>query len=269
MKYLDSNGLLYLIQKIKTWLTGKVDKETGKGLSTNDLTDDLKAKYDTAVAKVDDLTETGGAPNVIEIVKVNGSALTPDSNKAVNVVVPTKTSQLTNDDNVVKDASYVHTDNNYTTTEKTKLAGLSNYDDTAIKNQIAQAGKIDTIKVNGTAQTVTNKTVSLTIPTNNNELTNGAGYITGISKSDVTTALGFTPYNATNPSGYQTASQVSSAIEAVVGSAPDALNTLKELADALGNDKNFASTMTTELAKKVNTTDLVAITNDEIDTLCA
>lgn len=297
-------------------INNKVDKETGKGLSTNDLTNDLKAKYDTAVSKVDELTETGGAPNVIEIVKVNGTALTPDSNKAVNVVVPTKTSELTNDDNVVKDANYVHTDNNYTTTEKNKLAGLSNYDDTEIKNQIAQAGKIDVIKVNGTAQTVTNKTVSLTIPTNNNQLENGAGYITGINSSDVTNALGFTPYSATNPNGYQTESQVSgaiteatgsinevltaldgqvqdiegriptnnnqltngagyqtasdvnTAIEAVVGAAPDALNTLKELADALGNDKDFAATMTTELAKKVNDADLIAITNDEIDHIC-
>lgn len=40
------------------------------------------------------------------------------------------------------------------------------------------------------------------IPTNNNQLTNGAGYITGITSSDVTTALGYTPYNATNPNGY-------------------------------------------------------------------
>ena len=29
-----------------------------------------------------------------------------------------------------------------------------------------------------------------------------SGYITGISSSDVTTALGFTPYNSTNPNGY-------------------------------------------------------------------
>jgi len=41
-----------------------------------------------------------------------------------------------------------------------------------------------------------------TIPTNTNQLTNGAGFITGISSGDVTTALGFTPYNATNPSSY-------------------------------------------------------------------
>ena len=40
--------------------------------------------------------------------------------------IPTKISQLTNDSDFVEDASYVHTDNNYTTTEKNKLSGLKN-----------------------------------------------------------------------------------------------------------------------------------------------
>ena len=38
--------------------------------------------------------------------------------------IPTATSDLTNDSNFVSDSDYVHTDNNYTTTEKTKLAGI-------------------------------------------------------------------------------------------------------------------------------------------------
>jgi hypothetical protein len=46
--------------------------------------------------------------------------------------------------------------------------------------------------------------------TNTNQLTNGAGYITGITSGNVTTALGFTPYNATNPNGYVTSSILSS-----------------------------------------------------------
>lgn len=50
--------------------------------------------------------------------------------------IPTKTSDLTNDSNFVVDANYVHTDNNYTTTEKTKLEGLSNYNDTALSNRV-------------------------------------------------------------------------------------------------------------------------------------
>lgn len=43
------------------------------------------------------------------------------------------------------------------------------------------------------------------IPTNTSDLTNDSGYITGITSSDVITALTYTPYNgATNPNGYIT-----------------------------------------------------------------
>lgn len=40
-KYLSENGVLYLVQKLKDIF---VKKEPGKGLSTNDLTDELKEK---------------------------------------------------------------------------------------------------------------------------------------------------------------------------------------------------------------------------------
>lgn len=61
------------------------------------------------------------------------------------------------------------------------------------------------IDINGSVISVDTSVIAKQsdIPTNNNQLTNGAGYITGITGSDVTTALGFTPYNATNPNGYQ------------------------------------------------------------------
>lgn len=74
-----------------------VKKEEGKGLSTNDLTNELKAKYDQAAQKVDSLESAGAEANVIETVKVNGSPLSPDGSKAVNITVPTKVSQITND----------------------------------------------------------------------------------------------------------------------------------------------------------------------------
>lgn len=49
-KYLDSNGLLYLWTKIKTFVTSsvsdKVDKVEGKTLTSNDFTDTLKDKLD-------------------------------------------------------------------------------------------------------------------------------------------------------------------------------------------------------------------------------
>ena len=52
-----------------------------------DLLYATEADLDTLSARVDDIVSTGGEPNVIETVKVNGSALTPDANKAVDVTV--------------------------------------------------------------------------------------------------------------------------------------------------------------------------------------
>lgn len=65
--------------------------------------------------------------------------LTPEQIGALpdDTDIPTKTSDLVNDSNFVADANYNHTDNNYTTPEKTKLAGLVNYDDTSIKNRVS------------------------------------------------------------------------------------------------------------------------------------
>lgn len=42
--FIGSTGLTYVLQKIKSALSSKVDKVDGKGLSTNDLTDELKEK---------------------------------------------------------------------------------------------------------------------------------------------------------------------------------------------------------------------------------
>ena len=88
IEYLDKSGLTLLISKIKTALGGKVDVVSGKGLSTNDYTNAEKSKL-SGIA-------SGAQVNVIESVKVNGTALTP-STKSVDVTVPTKVSQLTND----------------------------------------------------------------------------------------------------------------------------------------------------------------------------
>lgn len=59
-----------------------------------------------------------------------------------------------------------------------------------------------------------------------------------------------------NDANYQSASQVDARIQEVVAAAPEALDTLKELADALGNDPNFASTITLELTKKANSVEV-------------
>ena len=59
--------------------------------------------------------------------------------------------------------------NDYTTAEKTKLSGIATG---------ANINIIEAINVNGAAQAVTSKTVNISVPTNNNQLTNGAGYQT-------------------------------------------------------------------------------------------
>lgn len=78
-------------ETLQSNIDGKVDKVTGKGLSTNDYTTDEKNKLEGIAA--------GAQVNVIESVKVNGVALTPSS-KAVNVIVPT--GALANKDEVAK-----------------------------------------------------------------------------------------------------------------------------------------------------------------------
>lgn len=77
-----------LISKIKSALGGKVDVVSGKGLSTNDYTSAEKQKL-SGIA-------SDAQANVIESVKVNGTKVEPSS-KSVDISVPTKVSQLTND----------------------------------------------------------------------------------------------------------------------------------------------------------------------------
>lgn len=63
-------------------LAKKVDAETGKGLSTNDFTNDLKSKLDAI--------EAGAQANVIENVSMNGEALVI-AEKGVNIPLATNT----------------------------------------------------------------------------------------------------------------------------------------------------------------------------------
>ena len=120
-KFINETGLL----TIKQWIEGKFA---------------LDSDVDELAAEVQELITEGGEPNVIETVKVNGTSLTPDENKAVDVTVPTSTSDLTNDGD-----------------------GESNF---ATEDYVDQnGGKIDTISVNGTQQTITNKNVNITVPT--------------------------------------------------------------------------------------------------------
>lgn len=84
-KFLTLEGLTYFWSKVKGKLDNKVDKVTGKGLSTNDLTATLKEHYDVAYTHAQSShAPTGAQANVIESIKVDGTALTV-TNKSVNI----------------------------------------------------------------------------------------------------------------------------------------------------------------------------------------
>ena len=87
----------------------------------------------------------------MEGITVNGTAATI-TNKIAAITVPTKTSDLTNDSNFAVDANYVHTDNNYTSTEKTKLSGIASG---------AQVNVLEGVQVNGTDLSIASKKVNI------------------------------------------------------------------------------------------------------------
>jgi len=162
---------------VEALLATKVDKETGKGLSTNDYTTSDKNKL-SGIA-------TGAQVNVIETVKVNDTALTP-TNKAVNIDLSgyatkteltnglaTKQDTLTFDDaptagsnNPVKSGGVKTALDGKVDTESGK--GLSTEDfTTAEKNKLsgiaagAEVNVIEEVQVNGTALTPTSKAVNI------------------------------------------------------------------------------------------------------------
>lgn len=95
-------------------LTGYVQKDGSKVLSTNDYTTADKNKL-AGIA-------TGAEVNKIETIKVNGTALTPDSNRVVEIT----TTSVDISSKVDKVEGKGLSTNDYTTEEKNKLAGIAN-----------------------------------------------------------------------------------------------------------------------------------------------
>ena len=118
-------------------LSNYVEKDGAKQLSTEDFTTALKTKLEGIEAEAD--------VNVIESVKVDGTALTPDANKAVNIDLSGKVDKVTGKGLSTED---------YTTAEKTKLSGVE---------EGAQVNVIEAVQVNGTALNVASKTVNIDI----------------------------------------------------------------------------------------------------------
>lgn len=110
-------------------------KEAAEGFASDcsDYKDEcLALKGDCEDLKQDCQDIKDSLPTVYDAtltIQVNGSnvqtfSANASSNATANIVVPTKTSDITNDSDYVSDASYVHTDSNFTAAEKTKLSGV-------------------------------------------------------------------------------------------------------------------------------------------------
>ena len=143
-------------------------------------------------------------------------------------------------------------------------SGFSTASNNAVDNHInvstANAGEF--VKWNGTDYEWTDY-VSGRLASDNIELDNGGSFTAGVSatldfqnglvKFDGSEVIVDTP---TAPTHAANKSYVDGVVAATVDAAPAALDTLNELAAALGDDANFASTMTNSLATKANTADV-------------
>ena len=170
------------VQKIIDWVKEKfVQKEVGKSLTSNDFTNDLKAKVD-AIPDNPSYTDTtytnatetkdglmpkesvvklkgianGANVNKIEKVKRNGMILTV-TNKEVDVLVPTKTSELTNDSQYVKQSEIPSLVAEYGRMKKQiveSLPDVAGADDNTIylvpkTDNVEQDGYSEFLKING------------------------------------------------------------------------------------------------------------------------
>ena len=263
---------------IQASIDSKVDKVTGKGLSTNDLTATLKSNYNAAYTHSQQAHAPADAEkNIIVGVQKNGTDLTVNSStRKVNITVPTKTSELTNDSDfatttqldtkVDKVTGKGLSTNDYTTEEKTKL---SNIEDGANKTIV------DTALSSTSTNPVQNKVINTKLDSMQSDIdskvpssrtVNGKALTANItlSASDV----GALPNTTQIPSidGLATETYVDNKVAGLVDSAPATLDTLNELAAALGDDPNFATTVATQIGNKVDKVDGKGLSTNDYTT---
>lgn len=110
----------------------------------NNLIDKLEVLFGEITTNIQNLISG-------KVDKVAGSSLMTNSEHTKLAGIEEGANKYVLPSDVVHDSRYVHTDNNYTTTEKSKLATLKNYDDTTVKKDIAdlKSGKVDKVAGKG------------------------------------------------------------------------------------------------------------------------
>ena len=145
--------------------------DTHTGNNTIHITSSERANWNAAKTHADSAHSPSNAQeNVIETIKVNGTALTPSS-KVVNVTVPTKVSELTNDKNYLTsndiDVSKEHTHTNKAVLDKVTQEYLDKIDGIATGAEVNQ-NAFSNVVVGSTTISADSKTDSLTLVAGSN-----------------------------------------------------------------------------------------------------
>ena len=179
---------------------GELDTHTGN--NTIHITASERTNWNSAKTHADSAHAPSTAQaNVIETIKVNGTALTPSS-KVINVTVPTKVSELTNDKNYLTsndiDVSKEHTHANKTVLDKVtqeyldKIDGIAEGAEVNVQSDwnavsgdafIKNKPEFATVATSGSYNDLTNK------PTIPNGEASSKGVDTSISDASTSTNL--------------------------------------------------------------------------------
>lgn len=304
--YLDKTGLALVWEKIKNALSGKVDKVDGKGLSTNDYTANEKTKLaniasGAQVNVLEGIQKNGDTVQIVNkianiSVPTKTSDITNDSGFITTSDIPegaaasTTTPAMDGTAAVGTELAFARGDHVHPT--DTSRAAAS--DVTALTTRVgdletavgtggsvdskisAAIGGLDSSIASTSNQAIASVTLTdgkitgstkITVPTNNNQLTNGAGYQTA---SDVSTAIATAVAGITSFE-YEVVQSLPAEGEAGViylvahshgtGDSYDEYIWVSNAFEKIGNTD-------IDLSGYVLSTDLVAITSTEINTIC-
>ncbi len=208
LKYYDGKRLTQITEEITNATKGKVDKVEGKGLSTNDLTDELLEKLQNS----NNYTHPTHTAAEQGLYKVKVDALGHVTQTAAVTKADITGLGIPAQDTTYEDATQT-------------VAGLMGTEDKKKLDNIeagAQANVIESVKVNGTAlEVAADKSVNVAVPTKVSQLTNDSGFQNADEVDEAITGKGYQTAaqveTAITGKGYQTAAQVESAINTKIG----------------------------------------------------
>lgn len=228
--------------EISEELEKKVDKVSGKELSENDFTDDYKSQVDLNTQNrhthtnktILDGTQESFTTDLKDNLDSNTSARHTHSNKAI------------------LDA----TSASYTTSEKTKLSGVASG---------AQVNVIESINVNGAAQTVISKAVNITVPTKTSQLQNDSEFVTlsDLDDSEAGIIEGLAgKVDKIEGKGLST-NDFTDAYKSQVDSNTSARHTHSNKAILDATNASFTTTINNTINSKANSSEVVKLTGDQ------